>query len=184
MRGYDADMSINGSSDPLGPAELFIDLTETGTGVRVIVTGEIDMSTADGLRDSLMDATRRAGVVARQLARVGRVREPPRVAGPVPALLVDGADGRQRPLGVVAGIAPFNFPAMVPMWMFPLALACGNTFVLKPSEKVANTSQLLVELLQKINLPAGVVNMVHGGKQQVDGIVNHKDIKAISKRLQ
>lgn len=56
-------MSINGSSDPLGPAELFIDLTETGTGVRVIVTGEIDMSTADGLRDSLMDATRRAGVV-------------------------------------------------------------------------------------------------------------------------
>lgn len=86
----------------------------------------------------------------------------------------------RHPLGVVAGICPFNFPGMIPLWMFPFAITCGNTFVLKPSEKVANTSQLLIELLKEINLPAGVVNMVHGGKQQVDGIVNHKDIKAIS----
>src|ERR1043166_9030884 len=68
-----------------------------------------------------------------------------------------------QPLGVCAGITPFNFPAMVPMWMFPLALACGNTFVLKPSEKVPLTANLIIELLEKAGLPKGVLNVVPGG---------------------
>lgn len=84
------------------------------------------------------------------------------------------------PLGVTAGICPFNFPAMIPLWMFPISLVCGNTFILKPSEKTPKTSNLLVELLNEIKLPAGVVNMVHGGKQTVSNICTHKDIKAIS----
>lgn len=86
----------------------------------------------------------------------------------------------RHPLGVVAGICPFNFPGMIPLWMFPFAITCGNTFLLKPSEKVANTSMLLIKYLNEIGLPAGVVNMIHGGRNIVDNICNHKDIKAIS----
>jgi len=74
-----------------------------------------------------------------------------------------------QPLGVCVGITPFNFPAMVPMWMFPLALACGNTFVLKPSEKVPLTALLIIELLEKAGLPKGVLNVVPGGRESVDG---------------
>jgi malonate-semialdehyde dehydrogenase (acetylating)/methylmalonate-semialdehyde dehydrogenase len=86
----------------------------------------------------------------------------------------------RHPLGVTAGICPFNFPGMIPLWMLPFSITCGNTFLLKPSEKVANTSQLLIKLLNDIGVPAGVVNMVHGGKDQVDRICHHPDIKAIS----
>ncbi len=86
----------------------------------------------------------------------------------------------RHPLGVTAGICPFNFPGMIPLWMFPFAITCGNTFILKPSERVANTSMLLVKYLKDIGLPAGVVNMVHGGKDQVERICVHPDIKAIS----
>lgn len=86
----------------------------------------------------------------------------------------------RHPLGVVAGICPFNFPGMIPLWMFPFAVTCGNTFILKPSERVANTSILLIKYLNEIGLPAGVVNMVHGGKAQVDNIIENPDIKAIS----
>ena len=86
----------------------------------------------------------------------------------------------REPLGVCAGISPFNFPAMVPMWMFPIAIACGNTFVLKPSEKVPLTAVMLVELLQKAGLPDGVMNLVHGGKEVVDTLCTHPDISAIS----
>src|SRR5439155_16402536 len=74
----------------------------------------------------------------------------------------------RQPVGVVAGITPFNFPAMVPMWMFPIALACGNTFVLKPSEKDPSASLLLAELLAEAGLPDGAFNVVHGGKEAVD----------------
>jgi malonate-semialdehyde dehydrogenase (acetylating)/methylmalonate-semialdehyde dehydrogenase len=86
----------------------------------------------------------------------------------------------RQPLGVVAGITPFNFPAMVPMWMFPLAIACGNTFVLKPSEKDPSPSMLLAELLAEAGLPAGVFNIVHGDKVAVDRILEHPDIAAVS----
>src|SRR6185295_5590425 len=85
-----------------------------------------------------------------------------------------------QPLGVCVGITPFNFPAMVPMWMFPLALACGNTFVLKPSEKVPLTALLIIELLAKAGLPKGVLNVVPGGRESVDALLTHPKVKAIS----
>src|SRR6188768_1640368 len=86
----------------------------------------------------------------------------------------------RQPLGVVAGITPFNFPAMVPMWMFANAIACGNTFVLKPSEKDPSASVYLAELLQEAGLPDGVFNVVHGDKVAVDAILEHPDIAAVS----
>jgi len=85
-----------------------------------------------------------------------------------------------QPLGVCVGITPFNFPAMVPMWMFPLALVCGNTFVLKPSEKVPLTANLIVDLLEQAGLPKGVLNVVHGGRECVDALLTHPKVKAIS----
>ena len=86
----------------------------------------------------------------------------------------------RQPLGVVAGITPFNFPAMVPMWMFANALACGNTFVLKPSEKDPSVSLFLAELLASAGLPAGCFNVVHGDKVAVDRLLAHPDVAAIS----
>ena len=86
----------------------------------------------------------------------------------------------RQPLGVVAGITPFNFPAMVPMWMFPIAIACGNTFILKPSEKDPSCSIRLAELLKEAGLPDGVFNVINGDKVAVDAILDNKDIKAVS----
>jgi malonate-semialdehyde dehydrogenase (acetylating)/methylmalonate-semialdehyde dehydrogenase len=86
----------------------------------------------------------------------------------------------RQPLGVVAGITPFNFPAMVPMWMFPVAIACGNCFLLKPSERDPSASILIAELLREAGLPDGVFNVLHGDKEAVDGILAHPDIKAVS----
>ena len=86
----------------------------------------------------------------------------------------------RQPLGVVAGITPFNFPAMVPMWMFPMAIACGNTFILKPSEKDPSCSMRLVELFKEAGLPDGVFNVVNGDKEVVDAIIQNKDIVAVS----
>jgi malonate-semialdehyde dehydrogenase (acetylating) / methylmalonate-semialdehyde dehydrogenase len=86
----------------------------------------------------------------------------------------------RQPVGVVAGITPFNFPAMVPMWMFPIALACGNTFVLKPSEKDPSASLLLAELLAQAGLPDGAFNVVHGAKEAVDALLTHPDLRAVS----
>ncbi len=85
-----------------------------------------------------------------------------------------------QPLGVCVGITPFNFPAMVPLWMFPVALACGNTFVLKPSEKVPLSAVMLVELLEQAGLPKGVLNLVHGGRDVVDALLTHPVVKAVS----
>jgi malonate-semialdehyde dehydrogenase (acetylating)/methylmalonate-semialdehyde dehydrogenase len=85
-----------------------------------------------------------------------------------------------QPIGVCVGITPFNFPAMVPLWMFPLAVACGNTFVLKPSEKVPLTALLLVELLESAGLPKGVLNVVHGGRECVDALLAHPKVRAVS----
>src|SRR5690242_5962236 len=86
----------------------------------------------------------------------------------------------REPLGVCAGITPFNFPAMVPMWMYPVAIACGNTFILKPSEKVPSTAMRLAELFKEAGLPDGVLNVVHGDKEAVDAILTHPDIKGVS----
>jgi malonate-semialdehyde dehydrogenase (acetylating)/methylmalonate-semialdehyde dehydrogenase len=89
-------------------------------------------------------------------------------------------DTVRQPLGVCAGITPFNFPAMVPLWMYPVALACGNTFVLKPSEKVPLTAIRIVELLHQAGLPKGVLNLVHGGRECVDALLTHPKVKAVS----
>src|SRR5216110_1906279 len=86
----------------------------------------------------------------------------------------------RQPLGVCAGITPFNFPAMVPMWMFPMALACGNTFVLKPSERDPSAGFRIAELLTEAGLPPGVFNVVHGDKAAVDAILQHPGIHAVS----
>jgi malonate-semialdehyde dehydrogenase (acetylating) / methylmalonate-semialdehyde dehydrogenase len=86
----------------------------------------------------------------------------------------------RQPLGVVAGITPFNFPCMVPMWMFPVALACGNSFILKPSERDPSCSLFMAELLKQAGLPDGVFNVVQGDKVAVDALLTHPDVKALS----
>jgi malonate-semialdehyde dehydrogenase (acetylating)/methylmalonate-semialdehyde dehydrogenase len=86
----------------------------------------------------------------------------------------------RQPLGVCAGITPFNFPAMVPLWMYPIAIVCGNTFVLKPSEKVPLTAIRIAKLLDQAGLPKGVLNVVHGGRDVVDTLLKHPKVKAIS----
>jgi len=86
----------------------------------------------------------------------------------------------RQPLGVCAGITPFNFPAMVPLWMFPIAIACGNTFILKPSEKDPSCALKLAQLLKEAGLPDGVFNVINGDKEAVDAILLNKDIKAVS----
>jgi malonate-semialdehyde dehydrogenase (acetylating) / methylmalonate-semialdehyde dehydrogenase len=86
----------------------------------------------------------------------------------------------RQPLGVVAGITPFNFPAMVPMWMFPVAIACGNTFILKPSERVPSAALAIARWLTEAGLPKGVFNVLQGDKVAVDGLLHHPDVKAVS----
>jgi malonate-semialdehyde dehydrogenase (acetylating)/methylmalonate-semialdehyde dehydrogenase len=86
----------------------------------------------------------------------------------------------RQPIGVCAGITPFNFPAMIPLWMFPMAIVCGNTFVLKPSEQDPLTPMLLAELALQAGVPPGVLNIVHGGKRAVDALCTHPDIVAVS----
>ena len=86
----------------------------------------------------------------------------------------------RQPLGVVAGITPFNFPAMVPMWMFPVAIACGNTFVLKPSERNPSCAAFMANLLTEAGLPDGVLNVVNGDKEAVDSLLSHPSVQAVS----
>jgi malonate-semialdehyde dehydrogenase (acetylating)/methylmalonate-semialdehyde dehydrogenase len=86
----------------------------------------------------------------------------------------------RQPLGVCACIAPFNFPGMIPFWFLPYAIACGNTFILKPSEKVPLTMAKVFSLFDRIDLPAGVINLVHGGKETVDALLDHPEVKALS----
>jgi len=86
----------------------------------------------------------------------------------------------RQPVGVCAGITPFNFPVMVPLWMFPMAIACGNSFILKPSEKVPSASIRMAELFKEAGLPDGVFNVVHGDKVAVDGLLSHPEVKAVS----
>ena len=86
----------------------------------------------------------------------------------------------RQPLGVCACISPFNFPGMIPFWFLPYAIACGNSFILKPSEKVPLTMMKVFELIDQLDLPAGLVNLVHGGKESVDSLLDHQEVKAIS----
>ena len=107
---------------------------------------------------------------------------PQLIKGTFSEQVADGIDvySFPQPLGVVAGITPFNFPAMVPMWMYPNALVCGNSFVLKPSERDPSASLFMAELLQQAGLPDGVFNVVQGGKEAVDAILDHPGISAVS----
>ena len=124
------------------------------------------------------------------IAEVGRGIENVEFAAGVPTLMMGDslsavatdveATNYRYPIGVVGGITPFNFPMMVPCWMFPMAVATGNTFVLKPSEKTPLTSQRLVELFQEAGLPDGVLNIVNGADDVVNGLLDHPDVKAIS----
>jgi malonate-semialdehyde dehydrogenase (acetylating) / methylmalonate-semialdehyde dehydrogenase len=98
----------------------------------------------------------------------------PNIAGGV------DAETNRHPVGVCVGITPYNFPCMVPLWMYPVALACGNTFILKPSEKVPLSAVRLGELLQQAGLPEGVFNIVHGDRECVDALLTHPDVAAIS----
>ncbi|MEY9213518.1 CoA-acylating methylmalonate-semialdehyde dehydrogenase [Thermobifida halotolerans] len=129
-------------------------------------------------------------VVSDALGEVSRGLEVVEFACGIPHLLKGGysenvstrvdAYSILQPLGVVTGITPFNFPAMVPMWMFPVAIACGNTFVLKPSEKDPSASVRLAELWAEAGLPDGVFNVVHGAKEAVDALLTHEDVRAVS----
>lgn len=146
--------------------------------------------------------TRHADDVAREISRehgkthddalgeVQRGREVVEFVCGIPQLLkgefsrnvgpqIDSWSDRQ-PLGVCAGITPFNFPAMVPLWMYPVAIACGNTFVLKPSERDPSAAMMVAELLYQAGLPPGVLNVVHGDKEAVDALLDHPMVQAVS----
>ena len=86
----------------------------------------------------------------------------------------------RQPVGVVAAITPFNFPGMIPLWFLPYAIACGNPFILKPSEKTPMTAQKIFEIIEQTRLPNGVVNLVNGAKETVDALLDHPDVRAIS----
>jgi len=128
--------------------------------------------------------------IAESRAELRRAIENVEVACGVPTLmqgynLEDVAAGIdemmiRQPLGVVAAVTPFNFPAMIPFWFLPYAIACGNTFILKPSEKVPLTSQRAFELIEELGLPPGVVNLLHGGRAVVDALLEHPQVQAIS----
>jgi malonate-semialdehyde dehydrogenase (acetylating)/methylmalonate-semialdehyde dehydrogenase len=129
-------------------------------------------------------------VVSDALGEIARGQEVVEFACGIPHLLKGGysesvstgtdVHSVRQPLGVVAGITPFNFPAMVPMWMYPVAIACGNAFVLKPSERDPSASDWIAELWAEAGLPAGVFTVVHGDKEAVDGILAHPEVRAVS----
>jgi len=86
----------------------------------------------------------------------------------------------RQPVGVCASFAPFNFPGMIPFWYLPYALACGNTYIVRPSERVPLTMQLVLRLVEQLGLPKGVINLVNGGKEAVEGILDHPAIRAVT----
>src|SRR5437773_3525496 len=108
------------------------------------------------------------------IAHISKGESVPQLADELDAITM------REPIGVCAGITPFNFPAMVPLWMYPMSIACGNTFILKPSEKVPLTAVRMAELFQEAGLPEGVFNVVHGGREVVDALCTHPKIAAIS----
>src|SRR6476469_1618744 len=129
-------------------------------------------------------------VVSDALGEIARGQEVVEFACGIPHLLKGGysesvstgtdVHSVRQPLGVVAGITPFNFPAMVPMWMYPVAVACGNAFVLKPSERDPSASNWIGALWAEAGLPTGVFTVVHGDKEAVDGVLAHPDVRAVS----
>ncbi len=159
-----------------GRAEVMFNLRDLIARNRKQLAGVISQENGKTLADAL-------GEVARGLENVEFACGIPNVLkGGYSEQASRGVDVYQirQPLGVVAGITPFNFPAMVPLWMLSTAIACGNSFVLKPSEKVPGASILLAELAKEAGVPDGVLNVVHGDKDAVDRLLAHPDIKAVS----
>ncbi len=172
-------------------AAAFPDWMETPPVERVRILARFKMLLEENFEDIVRCTTREHGkTLGESRGDVKRGMEVVEFALGVPSLLMGeilenvargiDCEAIRQPLGVCAGITPFNFPAMVPLWMYPIALACGNTFVLKPSEKVPLTAIKIAKLLEKASLPKGVLNIVHGGRDVVDALLTHPKVKAIS----
>ncbi len=164
---------------------------ETPPVERARILGRFKMLMEDNFEDVVRSNTREHGkTLVESRGDVKRGMEVIEFSLGVPSLLMGDVleniargidcEAIRQPLGVCVGITPFNFPAMVPLWMYPIAIACGNTFVLKPSEKVPLTAIKIAKLLEKAELPKGVLNIVHGGREVVDALLTHPKVKAIS----
>jgi malonate-semialdehyde dehydrogenase (acetylating) / methylmalonate-semialdehyde dehydrogenase len=181
----DLDAAVRAARDAL-PAWRAVSVIERGRRMFALRAG------LDARREELARSvtTEMGKTIADARAEVGRMIEMVEAACAVPTTMqgriiedvsrnVDAETVRQ-PVGVCAAIVPFNFPAMVPFWFLPFAIACGNTFVLKPSEQVPLTQQIAFEVLDSLELPPGVVNLVNGGREVVEGILDHPGIDAVS----
>ena len=164
---------------------------ETPAVERARILGRFKMLMEENFEDLVRSNTREHGkTLVESRGDVKRGIEVVEFALGVPSLMMGDVleniargidcEAIRQPLGVCVGITPFNFPAMVPLWMYPIAIACGNTFVLKPSEKVPLTAIKIAKLLEKAGLPKGVMNIVHGGREVVDALLTHPKVKAIS----
>ena len=164
------DNYIGGSWTPSSSSEQ-LDVTNPATGE---VLARVPLSSSADL-DAAVRAAREALPAWRDVAVIARARKL--------FALRQGLDARReerQPVGVCGAIVPFNFPAMVPFWFLPFAIGCGNTFILKPSEQVPLTQQIAFEVLDSLDLPPGVVNLVNGGREVVEGMLDHPGIDAIS----
>src|SRR5215510_13600417 len=164
---------------------------ETPPVERARILGRFKMLLEDNFEDIVRCNTREHGkTLVESRGDVKRGIEMVEFACGIPSLMMGehleniargiDCDTIRQPLGVCVGITPFNFPAMVPLWMYPTAIVCGNTFVLKPSEKVPLTAIKIAKLLEQAGLPKGVFNIVHGGRECVDALLTHPKVKAIS----
>src|SRR6266446_3686499 len=172
-------------------AEAFPAWRRTPPGDRIQYLFKLKQLLEDDLEELARTVTRECGKTREEsIGELRRGIENVEVACGIPTLLqgyvsediASGIDETmiRQPLGVVAIITPFNFPGMIPLWFLPYAIACGNCAILKPSEKTPVTMAKVVELLEAIKLPAGVVNLVHGGREAVDAILDHPGIRAVS----
>lgn len=172
-------------------AKAFPDWRHMPTGDRIQYLFKFKMLLEEHLDELARTITNECGkIYAESVGEIRRGIENVEVACGAPILMqgynnediARGIDEHmfRQPLGVVAAITPFNFPGMIPLWFMPYALATGNCFILKPSEKVPMTSQLLFKLLEQAGFPAGVVQLVNGGKETVDALLDHPTVKAIS----
>src|SRR5918998_620264 len=174
------DNYVGGSWTPSSSREA-VPVTNPATGETL---ARVPLSSGDDL-DAAVRAAREALPVWRGVSVIERgrklfaLREAMHTRREDVARNVDAEFVRQ-PVGVCAAIVPFNFPAMVPFWFLPFAIGCGNTFVLKPSEQVPLTQQIAFEVLDGLELPPGVVNLVNGGREVVEGILDHPGINAVS----
>ncbi len=168
------------------PAWREVSVIERGRRLFALREG-LDRRREDLARSVTMEMGKTIGDARAEVARMIEMVEcacavPTTIQGRVAEDVSRGVDAEtvRQPVGVCAAIVPFNFPAMVPFWFLPFAIACGNSFILKPSEQVPLTQQIAFEALEEIGLPAGVVNLVNGGKEIVEAILDHPGIDAVS----